>query len=466
MTSLKNILILSVLASSVSIMGCNSDLGSNSSGTQSNSQQNNTGGSSSTTNLSQALQAHKWKLLNAKDANNNTITVLTSIDKRKTNLNFQNSQTFSFGVGCNSFSGQYQLSPTNALTTSGIFGTQIFCNALDAAEKKLAELLGKQHQITITQAGTNNVLTMTMMDGSKLLWERRAANSYVTGNQQIADNLKKHDWILQNTYQNLNNQTQSYLSSIPQLNAIKNKVKVSFTGEDTLVYETGCNKYGATFELTNDARLKLTNVTATEVTCDTATQAAETKLNQIMQQDTKIVMRLGEIPIFTQTTLPANGAVKSLEWEAVAKTTIDLKTTLNQYNWQLTNALRLNSPADSTLQAIPTLLAVKDKVKLSFSFTPPQMSSLNDRINYTAGCNNHSGNFAIDQSDVLSVSQIQMTEKACANSIANAETLLHSIMQKGGKLVVNMENNVPKLTFTTANTTGSLETLRWTGTAK
>lgn len=466
MTSLKNILILSVLASSVSIMGCNSDLGSNSSGTQSNSQQNNTGGSSSTTNLSQALQAHKWKLLNAKDANNNTMTVLTSIDKRKTNLNFQNSQTFSFGVGCNSFSGQYQLSSTNALTTTGIFGTQTVCNALDAAEKKLAQLLGQQSQITITQAGTNNVLTMTMADGSKLLWERRADLSYPKSNEVIAANLKKYDWKLKRTFQHPSNPDQSSLDPISELEAVKNKVKVSFKGNNTLVYEAGCNKHNATFGLTNDANLKLTNVIATTTVCNNTTQAAETKLNQIMQQDTKIVMILGEVPVFSQSTLTTSGAATGIEWEAVAKTTINL-TAIDQYNWKLTDARKQNSPADSVLQAIPELIAAKDTTTLNFSFTSPEISSTQyDKISYSAGCNDFRGDFTINQTDVLSVSQIQMTEKACANPTASAETMLNNIMQKGGKLEVAMENNVPKLTFTTGNANAAFETLTWQGTAK
>lgn len=489
-SSTKTNLLLASLLTSLAITGCNSESNnssndstnstvnqnsSNQNGT-SNSGSNQTGGNSggntggsaiNQANLKEQLKKNEWKLLEAKDSNNSNINVLTNLNKKNTKLRFKANGGISFEVGCNTYSGQYALSASNELSTTGMRATEMFCANLDAAEKELAKLLKQKSQLILSKNGTKNIITMTMADGSKLVWEPRITTAYIKGSAEIASNLRKYNWVLKSASKTPEALEKSSLDRITELEAIKDKVKLTING-NRLGYTTGCYQQSTKFTISGDAKLSLSDVTTNMMDCYSSTSSASNILDQIMQQDTKVTMLMAETPIFTQETISSgNEPIKYLTWQAVDKSQMDLLSSINQYNWKLTNALRSNSPTDSSVSTVPELIAVKDNVSLTFNFVSADLSNMRNHVSYSAGCNKYKIDFKVDQNDVLSyISNVNKTEKACSTDTASAETELNTIMKKGGKLVITVDNNQPTLTYSTGNTTGSIETLIWQGTVR
>lgn len=477
-----------MLASTLSITGCNSSSNQNTAlnnanvnqktnvNSNANSKTNSqnapdttekTDVSAKTKTTLESLEKQDWKLLNAQDSNFNKIALLTN-NKEKISLNFKrvnNKPALDLHIGCNQHTADYQLS-NNALTISNINGTDKSCDSLEPVKKQLLDFLIKESQLAVTKAGINNILTMTLPDGTNLLWEGKTEKAYQAQNDALKSTLRKYDWKLYNATAQ-NSPVDSFLHVIKEFSDIKENVKLNF-GDNTVKYGVGCNDYGAQFELVKEGQLSLSNFTATEIACDEAEKKAEVILHNAMKKGSKLMVKISATPELKQTTINTDGSFEILTWYGMPKPTTDVKAMLKKHDWQLKNALKQDSPADSRLSAIPEIVAHKDKTKLSFSFTPIESSVRNTHsISYTAGCNNHTGDFVLDQDDVLSVSEVQMTEKACVDGTSTAETMLNDIIKEGGKLVVATNaGKPPELTYTTKTVNGAFKKLIWEAKAK
>lgn len=125
--------------------------------------------------LLQKLAKNSWTFSHAVDANQKDITALTKVKDKDGitltyDINAKNQQkTASFTVGCNNMSGRLRLA-NNVMNISQVISTRMHCNDLDAAERKLAELMNGNSQLEIA-ASYPVKLEQTTADGSVIIWQ-------------------------------------------------------------------------------------------------------------------------------------------------------------------------------------------------------------------------------------------------------------------------------------------------------
>lgn len=116
----------------------------------------------------------------------------------------------------------------------------------------------------------------------------------LTAEQKMIDNLARHRWTL-TTATEENNQP------IAMLMDIKDKVMLSFNqhqGQNTLSYSVGCNTMGAAYQLQGD-KLETEESMSTKMSCEDL-NAAENRLNKLMQGSSVISLKTGDTPTLTQ----------------------------------------------------------------------------------------------------------------------------------------------------------------------
>lgn len=123
--------------------------------------------------LEKALSRHRWTLIDATDATNESVTELIDI-KNQVTLSFnqyQGQPTLSYSVGCNTISATYQLKGYT-LTTEDEMSTKISCSNLDAAENLLNTLMLSKSELKLDQ-GESVILTQFTKESDTLVWSGR-----------------------------------------------------------------------------------------------------------------------------------------------------------------------------------------------------------------------------------------------------------------------------------------------------
>lgn len=131
--------------------------------------------------------------------------------------------------------------------------------------------------------------------------------------QIMSDNLSRYNWMLA-TAVDSNNQP------LNTLMAIKEQVILRFDqqqSQNTLNYSVGCNTIGASYQLQGQT-LTTKDSMSTKMSCGEL-DAAETRLNELMQGDSKLTLEEGDVATLTQVTTDATTLVWSGQLTAQAK---------------------------------------------------------------------------------------------------------------------------------------------------
>lgn len=123
--------------------------------------------------LKTTLSHHRWTLVNAVDANEQSMAEFANINSQVTLAfnQYQGQDTLSYSVGCNTISAGYQLKG-HTLTTEEDMSTKMSCGELDVAENTLNTLMQGSSEFKIDQ-GDNPVLTQFTDDDVTLVWNGR-----------------------------------------------------------------------------------------------------------------------------------------------------------------------------------------------------------------------------------------------------------------------------------------------------
>ena len=116
------------------------------------------------------LSSYRWTLDMAMDGSNQPLQPLMSI-KNQVILTFnqyQNSNTLSYSVGCNTIGASYEIQG-NTLTIEDTMSTKMSCEDLNIAENQLNELMQGESQLSLAE-GEAPTLTQVTSDSTNLVW--------------------------------------------------------------------------------------------------------------------------------------------------------------------------------------------------------------------------------------------------------------------------------------------------------
>ncbi|TXD97518.1 DUF4377 domain-containing protein [Psychrobacter frigidicola] len=122
------------------------------------------------------------------------------------------------------------------------------------------------------------------------------ADASMTPEQQMIDNLSKYRWSLVTA----NDGTNQPLTS---LTTIKDQVTLNFNknqGQATISYSVGCNTMSAAYQL-QGSQLSTEDSMSTKMSCGDL-NAAENRLNDLMEGDSQLDLVDGDTPMLTQVT--------------------------------------------------------------------------------------------------------------------------------------------------------------------
>ncbi|WP_296403541.1 META domain-containing protein [Psychrobacter sp.] len=130
------------------------------------------------------LANYDWKLSAAKDKNEQPLAVLDRLnDQVSVNFNlYKGQQRIGFTVGCNRMGSNFSLSK-NVLKLGNIFSTEIYCQDLDLAEKKLNQLMATESKVSIEPKVNQIKMSQQFVTGETLIWDGRPT-AEVRYNQQ------------------------------------------------------------------------------------------------------------------------------------------------------------------------------------------------------------------------------------------------------------------------------------------
>lgn len=167
----KALLLTTVIATMVTITGCQSTM---------NQAENQTAQHEVTQKematvqqiLPQTLSRYNWRLVNSVNAQNQPLTALSSIkDQVEISFGRHNGQNLTlFSVGCNNIGAQYSLT-NNVLNISNTRQTMMGCGELSSAESLLNTLMQGSSQLVIKGDPKAPILTQTTDNHSTLIWQ-------------------------------------------------------------------------------------------------------------------------------------------------------------------------------------------------------------------------------------------------------------------------------------------------------
>lgn len=135
----------------------------------------------------------------------------------------------------------------------------------------------------------------------------------MTPDQQMITNLSRYRWTLATA-------TDSTAQPLTSLMAIKDQVVLNFNqnqGQSTVGYSVGCNMMSAAYQL-QGSTLSTEDSMSTKMSCADL-NAAENRLNELMQGDSQLSLIEGEKPMLTQVTGDASTLVWAGKLTAQAK---------------------------------------------------------------------------------------------------------------------------------------------------
>lgn len=118
-----------------------------------------------------SLSNYHWTLLSATDSNARPLGTLMDIkDHVRLSFNqYQEQNTLSYSVGCNTTSASYQLQGS-VLTIEDSMSTKMSCGNLDTAENDLITLMQGESQLVLTK-DDQPILTQITSENTTLIWE-------------------------------------------------------------------------------------------------------------------------------------------------------------------------------------------------------------------------------------------------------------------------------------------------------